>query len=73
MKKMILAAAVTLGLLTAWPAAQAGDIDLSIGIGIPGLMFGGPPVYYAPPPPPRVVVVPQPMEGLNKSPGPVRM
>ncbi|WP_322995537.1 hypothetical protein [Castellaniella sp.] len=51
MKKMILAAAVTLGLLTAWPAAQAGDIDLSIGIGIPGLMFGGPPVYYAPPTP----------------------
>ncbi len=62
MKRIISVAALTLGMLMAGPAAQAGDLDLSIGIGIPGVVFGGPPVYYyPPPPPPRVVVVPEPV------------
>ncbi|HEX7387231.1 MAG TPA: hypothetical protein VF285_08160 [Castellaniella sp.] len=62
MKKTIGVAALILGLTTALPAAQAGGVDLSIGIGVPGVVFGGPPVYYAPPPPPpRVVVVPDPV------------
>lgn len=55
-------AALALGLLAAVPAAQADGVDLSIGIGVPGVVFGGPPVYYAPPPPPpRLVVVPDPV------------
>lgn len=50
------------GVLLAGPMARAGGVDLSIGIGVPGVVFGGPPVYYAPPPPPpRVVVVPGPV------------
>lgn len=62
MKRIIPAAALTLVVLVAGPTARAGDVDLSIGIGIPGAVFGGPPVYYAPPPPPpRVIVVPEPV------------
>lgn len=60
MRKLIPIAALTLGMMAAGPVALAGDIGVSIGIGIPGLIFG-PPVYYAPPPPPPVVVVPEPV------------
>ncbi|MGS1117560.1 hypothetical protein [Castellaniella sp. UC4442_H9] len=62
MKKNLSAVALVFGVLMAGPAAHAGGVDLSIGIGVPGVVFGGPPVYYAPPPPPpRVVVVPDPV------------
>ncbi|MFT0532853.1 virulence factor [Castellaniella hirudinis] len=69
MKKSIVAAAVFAGALMAGPAAHAGDVDIGISIGIPGVTRGGPTYYYAPPPPPRrrhhhdrprVVVVPGP-------------
>lgn len=65
MKKGIIMAAVLAGALAAGPAAQAGDIDVGISIGIPGVIWGGP-AYYPPPPPryyhrPRVVVVPEPV------------
>ncbi|HEX2520408.1 MAG TPA: hypothetical protein VHK04_12785 [Castellaniella sp.] len=62
MKKIIPVVALMSGALLAGPAVYAGGVDLSIGIGVPGVVFGGPPVYYMPPPPPpRVVVVPDPV------------
>ncbi|CAM5182682.1 hypothetical protein CDEF62S_01769 [Castellaniella defragrans] len=62
MRKIIPVAALAMGILAAGPAAQAANVDVDIGIGVPGFIFGGPPVYYAPPPPPpRVVVVPEPV------------
>ncbi|HET8596731.1 MAG TPA: hypothetical protein VFM22_03145 [Castellaniella sp.] len=66
MKKSIIAAALLAGALAAGPAAHAGDIDVGISIGIPGVIWGGP-AYYPPPPPryyhhrPRVIVVPEPV------------
>ena len=79
MKKSIVAAALFAGVLMAGPAAHAGDVDVGgtaigisagdvdvgISIGIPGVIWGGP-AYYPPPPPryyhrPRVVVVPEPV------------
>ncbi|WP_298015426.1 hypothetical protein [uncultured Castellaniella sp.] len=64
MKKGIIMAALLAGALAAGPAAQAGDIDVGISIGVPGVILGGP-AYYPPPPPryyrPRVVVVPEPV------------
>ena len=65
MKKSIVAAILFAGTLMAGPAAHAGDVDVGISIGIPGVIWGGP-GYYPPPPPhyyyhrsPRVVVVPK--------------
>ncbi len=63
MKESILAAALTIGALVIGPTAQAGDIDLGVVIGIPGIVLGGP-IYY-PPPPPSVVLVPQPVYGYG--------
>jgi hypothetical protein len=65
MKKGIITAVLLAGALAAGPAAQAGDIDVGISIGVPGVILGGP-AYYPPPPPryyhrPRVVVVPEPV------------
>ncbi|MFC4298376.1 MAG: hypothetical protein WBF84_03130 [Castellaniella sp.] len=66
MKKSIVAAGLLAGVLMAGPAAHAGDVDVGISIGIPGVVWGGP-AYYPPPPPPyyrpRVVVVPEPVYG----------
>jgi len=65
MKKSIFAAILCAGaLMAAGPAAHAGDVDVGISIGVPGVIWGGP-AYYPPPPPryyhprPRVVVVPE--------------
>ena len=67
MKKSLIAAVLFAGTLMAGPAAHAGDVDVGISIGIPGVIWGGP-AYYPPPPPPRyyyprsrVVVVPGPV------------
>jgi hypothetical protein len=66
MKKSIVAACLFAGALMAGPAAHAGDVDVGISIGIPGVIWGGP-AYYPPPPPryyyprPHVVVVPEPV------------
>ncbi|MBV2180106.1 MAG: hypothetical protein KUL86_02600 [Castellaniella sp.] len=64
MKKSIIAAVLLAGALAAGPAAQAGDVDVGISIGIPGVVWGGP-AYYPPPPRyyrrPPVVVVPEPV------------
>lgn len=66
MKKGIIAIALLAGALAAGPAAQAGNVDVGISIGIPGIIVGSPGYYYPPPPPPHyhrppVVVVPQPV------------
>lgn len=67
MNKSIMAVALLTGFLAMAPAAHAGDIDVGISIGIPGIILGGP-AYYPPPPRyyyrpyyqrPRVVVVPE--------------
>ena len=65
MKKGIVAAVLCVGALMAGPVAHAGDVDVGISIGIPGVVWGGP-AYYPPPPPryvhrPRVIVVPEPV------------
>lgn len=63
MKKGIVAATLLAGALMAGPAAQAGDVDVGISIGIPGVIWDGP-AYYPPPRyyhRPRLVVVPEPV------------
>ncbi|WP_417276211.1 virulence factor [Castellaniella sp.] len=63
MKKALIATILCMGgLLATAPAAQAGDVDIGVSIGIPGVIWGSPSYY----PPrhhhrPRVVVVPEPV------------
>ncbi len=58
MRKSIIAAVLLTGALVGGPVAQAGDIDVGISIGIPGMIWGGP-AYYPPPPPPLLPSAPR--------------
>ncbi|TAN30318.1 MAG: hypothetical protein EPN31_04385 [Castellaniella sp.] len=65
MKKAMFAAALVIGAMAAGPVAQAGDVSVGIGIGLPGVVWGGP-AYYPPPPVyyyggPPVYVAPRPV------------
>ena len=52
------AAGVALALLAGTGAAQARDVNWSVGIGVPGVVVGASNGYYAPPP---VYVAPRPV------------
>lgn len=52
-------AGVALALLAGTGAAQARDVNWSVGIGVPGVVVGASNGYYAPPPP--VYVAPRPI------------